>query len=105
MTPGLPNDTFGPYTGCGTPWKRRRRGHEVLGEIDIVIDAHTRPRCASPISWSAHHCSWDHLDAAHMLLAVEVITGNRRIDRVMKRSEYADAGITHYWIVDLTDHA
>ena len=37
-----------------------------------------------------------------MLLAVEVISpGTRRIERVMKRSEYADAGITHYWIVDL----
>lgn len=25
----------------------------------------------------------------------------RRVDLVMKRSEYADAGIPHYWIVDL----
>lgn len=35
-------------------------------------------------------------------LAVEVISeGSARMDRVMKMSEYADAGIQTYWIVDL----
>ena len=36
-----------------------------------------------------------------MLLVVEVVSpGSTRTDHVLKRSEYADAGIPHYWIVD-----
>ena len=35
-------------------------------------------------------------------LAVEVLSaGTRRVDRVMKLAEYAEAGIAQYWIVDL----
>jgi Uma2 family endonuclease len=37
-----------------------------------------------------------------VLLAVETLsTGTRRVDRVLKFSEYAEAGIPQYWIVDL----
>jgi len=40
--------------------------------------------------------------ASDVLLAVEVLSdGTRRVDRVLKFSEYADAGIPQYWIVDL----
>ena len=40
--------------------------------------------------------------AADVLLAIEVLSdGTRRVDRVLKFSEYADAGIPQYWIVDL----
>ncbi|WP_318531875.1 Uma2 family endonuclease [Amycolatopsis eburnea] len=36
------------------------------------------------------------------LHAVEVLSeGTRRTDQVTKFSEYAEAGIEHYWIVDL----
>jgi Uma2 family endonuclease len=42
------------------------------------------------------------VDASDVQLAIEVLSdGTRRIDRVMKFSEYADAGIPQYWIVDL----
>lgn len=42
--------------------------------------------------------------AADVHLAVEVLsTGTRRVDRVLKFSEYAEAGIPQYWIVDLDD--
>ncbi len=42
--------------------------------------------------------------AADVLLAVEILsTGSRRVDRVLKFSEYAEAGIPQYWIVDLDD--
>jgi Uma2 family endonuclease len=42
--------------------------------------------------------------AADVLLAVEILsTGTRRVDRVLKFSEYAEAGIPQYWIVDLDD--
>lgn len=43
------------------------------------------------------------LRAADVLLAVEVVSpGSRRTDLVIKRGEYADAGISHYWILDVT---
>jgi Uma2 family endonuclease len=39
--------------------------------------------------------------ASDVLLVVEVVSpGSARTDHVLKRSEYADAGIPHYWIVD-----
>lgn len=42
------------------------------------------------------------LRASGALLVVEIISpSSRRTDRVVKRDEYADAGIPHYWIIDL----
>lgn len=41
--------------------------------------------------------------AAEVSLVVEIMSpSSRRIDQVLKRAEYAEAGIPHYWIVDLT---
>lgn len=43
---------------------------------------------------------------ADVHLAVEILSdGSRRVDRVMKFSEYADAGVPQYWIVDLDEPA
>ncbi len=40
--------------------------------------------------------------ASEVLVVVEIVSpGSWRTDHVAKRSEYADAGIEHYWIVDL----
>jgi Uma2 family endonuclease len=40
--------------------------------------------------------------ASEVLVIVEVLSpGSKRTDNVLKRSEYADAGIPHYWIVDI----
>ncbi|WP_086821823.1 Uma2 family endonuclease [Allokutzneria sp. NRRL B-24872] len=42
--------------------------------------------------------------ASEVLLVVEIVSpGSRRMDNVVKRQEYADAGIPHYWIVDLDE--
>lgn len=42
------------------------------------------------------------LRAGEVRLVVEIVSvGSRRMDHVIKRGEYADAGIPHYWIVDL----
>ena len=42
------------------------------------------------------------LRASDVLIVVEIASpGSRRLDHVTKRHEYADAGIPHYWIVDL----
>ncbi|MFC4950838.1 Uma2 family endonuclease [Pseudonocardia sp. GCM10023141] len=40
--------------------------------------------------------------ALDVLLAVEILSaGTRRVDRVLKFSEYAEAGIPQYWIIDI----
>jgi Uma2 family endonuclease len=42
------------------------------------------------------------LSARAAVVIVEIVSpGSRRMDRVVKRTEYAEAGIPHYWIVDL----
>jgi len=42
--------------------------------------------------------------ATDLVLVGEVLgTGSRRTDTVIKHAEYADAGIGHYWIIDLDD--
>ena len=39
-----------------------------------------------------------------MILIVEIVSvGTRRLDYQVKRSEYATAGISHYWILDLDE--
>ena len=44
----------------------------------------------------------DRLTAADVLLAVEIISpGSRNVDLHLKPWEYAEAGIPHYWVVDL----
>ncbi|HEX4223820.1 MAG TPA: Uma2 family endonuclease [Pseudonocardiaceae bacterium] len=45
---------------------------------------------------------WKALRADEVLLAVEVMSvASRHTDRVIKRAEYAAAGIERYWLVDL----
>lgn len=42
------------------------------------------------------------LRASELVVVIEIVSpGSKRMDRVVKRGEYADAGIPHYWIVDL----
>jgi Uma2 family endonuclease len=46
----------------------------------------------------------DFLTARDIVLVVEIVSpGSVRTDNVVKRSEYADAGIQHYWIVDIIE--
>lgn len=40
--------------------------------------------------------------ASEVLVIAEIVSpGSRRIDNVIKLGEYADAGIPHYWIIDI----
>lgn len=42
--------------------------------------------------------------ASDVVLVVEFVSpGSRRMDYKLKRAEYAEAGIPHYWIVDVKD--
>lgn len=44
------------------------------------------------------------LRASDVVVVVEVVSpGSCRTDHVTKRGEYADAGIPHYWIIDLDE--
>lgn len=44
------------------------------------------------------------LRAASTVLVVEIVSpGSRRTDHLVKRGEYADAGIPAYWIIDLDE--
>lgn len=44
------------------------------------------------------------LRASDAVLVVEIVSpGSVRTDRVVKRDEYADAGIPYYWIVDISE--
>ena len=46
----------------------------------------------------------DMIRAAEVLIAVEIVSpSSHRMDTVVKHGEYADAGIPHYWIVDLDE--
>lgn len=42
--------------------------------------------------------------ARAIVLAVEIVSaGSRRTDSIIKRAEYADAGIPHYWMIGADD--
>lgn len=44
------------------------------------------------------------LRACEVRLVVEIVSpGSARMDHVVKRAEYAEAGIPHYWIIDMDD--
>lgn len=46
------------------------------------------------------------LRASEVVLAVEIVSpGSDRTDHTIKHLEYADAGIPHYWVVDLDEPA
>ncbi len=78
------------------------RGMRVSPEIDIVIDSRFPATVRVPDLVVRRVSDERPVPASQVVLAVEVLSpGTRRVDLVMKRSEYADAGIPHYWIVDL----
>ncbi|MFF1821569.1 Uma2 family endonuclease [Kribbella sp. NPDC058245] len=61
----------------------------------IVVRRSARPRVRS---------EGGLIRASEVLIVVEIVSpGSRRTDNVVKRAEYADAGIPHYWIVDIQD--
>jgi Uma2 family endonuclease len=45
------------------------------------------------------------LRASELVVAIEILSpGSVRVDRVLKNSEYADAGVPHYWLVDIGEN-
>ncbi|MBE8518040.1 Uma2 family endonuclease [Amycolatopsis sp. H6(2020)] len=77
----------------------------ALSEVEIVVSeapltVRSPDVVAAPSSLVETNPA--RLDAGDVRLVVEVLSeGTRRTDQVTKFSEYAEAGIEHYWIVDL----
>jgi Uma2 family endonuclease len=45
------------------------------------------------------------LRASELVVVIEILSpGSVRVDRVLKNSEYADAGVPHYWLVDVGEN-
>ncbi|WP_199429010.1 Uma2 family endonuclease [Qaidamihabitans albus] len=66
--------------------------HPATVRAPDVVVTHTRVVEANPA----------RLDATDVVLAVEIISpGTKRTDQVTKFAEYAEAGIEHYWLIDL----
>lgn len=77
-------------------------GFRAFPEIDLIIEAGTPASVRAPDVVVMPRDASRPFEASEAVLVVEVLSpGTRRIDLVMKRHEYAEAGIPHYWIVDL----
>ncbi len=72
-------------------------GSEVSFSSDVILEPEFPPTVRQPdliLTTSETVDSGQRLEAKHVLLAVEVISpGTKRVDRVLKPVEYAEAGI------------
>lgn len=78
----------------------------VLQEVEITVEARFPPTVRDPDLIVVNRIVVDRnpvrVDPSDVVLVIEIVSpGSRRTDRVMKAYEYAKAGISHYWIVDL----
>jgi Uma2 family endonuclease len=82
----------------------------ALPDVEVVIEAGFPATVRAPdvivTSNALAEENPPRLHAADVLLAVEIISpGSNKQDRVMKPVEYAEAGIPHYWLVDIEEPA
>jgi Uma2 family endonuclease len=75
-------------------------------DVEVVVDAWFPPTVRVPdvvvVPTAVADRNPARVEAADVVLAVEIVSpGTGRTDRVTKLKEYADAGIGHYWIIDL----
>lgn len=84
------------------------RDHGLLAviEVEVLLSESSTPTVRVPdigvTSLKTARRGPTRWKAADLSLAVEIISpGSRRIDRIMKLADYADAGIPNYWIVDI----
>jgi Uma2 family endonuclease len=81
----------------------------ALSEVEVVV-TEVPPTIRIPdvivIPTEIYERNPPRVAATDVLLAVEVLSdGTRKVDRVHKFAEYAEAGIGRYWIVDLDEPA
>ena len=88
------------------------RGLQVIPDIDVDLDLAPRGKpgfVRRPDLIVVHQAAVERvrrdggiLRACEVLVVVEIVSpGSHRTDHVIKHGEYADAGIPHYWLVDL----
>ena len=81
----------------------------ALSEVEVVITEvplTIRIPDVIVIPTAVYERNPPRLAAADVLLAVEILSdGTRKVDRILKFAEYAEAGIGRYWIVDLDEPA
>lgn len=121
----LPEDNSAHYelqegvlVGSPRPIRKHQRALVVLAtEIDhqlplgweVVIDFEVVVRAEEPVILRAPDLvvvpvggPEKRVPASEVRLAVEIISpGSRNVDTQLKSFEYAEAGIPHYWLVDL----
>ena len=86
--------------------ERRPDSLVVLQEVEITVEARFPPTVRDPdlvvVNRSVVDRNRVRVDPSDVVLVIEIVSpGSRRTDRVMKAYEYVNAGIEHYWIVDL----
>lgn len=75
-------------------------GVKVYLEIDVIIDGDHPPTVRVPDLALVDAHAPEPITAESVVVAIEIVSpGTARMDLVTKRSEYAGAGIPHYWIV------
>jgi Uma2 family endonuclease len=76
---------------------------EAIIEFEVCVDAAYPPTVRVPdVVITKKDGSERRLNGPDVLVAIEVVSpGSKRTDTVTKRSEYAEAGVEHYWIVEL----
>ncbi len=78
----------------------------ALADVEIVVNAGYPATVRAPdvvvAQTSTAQRNPARLAAADVVIAVEIVSpGTGRTDRVTKLTEYADAGIPYYWLVEL----
>jgi Uma2 family endonuclease len=81
-----------------------RPAWRALPEVELTLDPSDPPTVRVPDVVVVRAGSVDarsRLGPADVLAVVEVVSpGSRRVDRILKLAEYADAGIPHYLVVE-----
>jgi Uma2 family endonuclease len=81
----------------------------ALADVEVVVNTGYPATVRAPdvvvVQTSTAQENPARLVTADVLVAVEIVSpGTGRTDRVTKLTEYADAGIPHYWLVELDPH-
>jgi Uma2 family endonuclease len=76
---------------------------DVVPDFEVVVQAEGPATVRAPdLVMVRAEAPENRVVAGDVLLAVEVISpGSRKIDTHLKPFEYSEAGIPHYWVVDL----
>jgi Uma2 family endonuclease len=77
--------------------------YDLVPTFEVLVDAEWPATVRVPDLVAVHARGGEkRVTADEVLLAVEIIApGSRTLDTRLKRFEYSEAGIPHYWLVDL----